>query len=348
MFNRSASTSKPKLIHRKNEAAPMFFFIDQIESPNFPFPILPMPVRIDRIISKLPTLFIFPHKKSIISFQNKNFSYDYTRLYSLLITNLLKYTEQKYRTLFFKQLSFDLIEIWWNESKNLVSRIHSYSEDLSFILDSYLNAYIRSLEGLDFKQALIGHIDEIIEYCNSKFSENKISIDYKKKKILKNLYKKKGDYIFPDIIQTDIFDLKRMKTFQKAFVPMLLYDDLLECYLYNKKLIDPDGFEQLEDAPNPDQSGKNKERKKRFLSNIFKKSANSLDSDNSPNEDEEISIREQKDSDSLNKSDVNIINFQKLIDLEIIKQISDIDDVEIKPEEIFKNINIDEIFEQII
>ncbi|WP_457559456.1 hypothetical protein [Candidatus Harpocratesius sp.] len=346
MLNRS--TAKPKLIHRKNEAAPMIFFIDQIESPNFSSPILPMPIRIDRILSKLPTLFIFPHKKSIISFQNKYFSYDYSKLYSLLITNLLKYTEQKYRTLFFKQLSFDLIEIWWKESKKLVSKIHSYSEDLSFILDSYLNAYIRSLEENDFKHALVGHIDEIIEYCNTKFTENKISFDYKKKTRLKNLYKKKGDYIFPDIIQTDIFDSKRMKTIQKAFVPMFLYDDLLECYLYNKKLIDPDGFEKLEDVSNPDQNEKKNKRKKRLLSNIFKKRSNLLNSDNSLNGDKEISNQEQKDADSSNKSDFNIIKFQKLVDLGVIIQTPDIDEKEINPENIFKNINIKEIFEEII
>jgi len=343
MFNRSVrSPTKTKMPHRKNDAAPMIFFIDQIENSNFPTPILPMPMRIDRVLSKLPIVFVFPNERTVLSFQGKHYTFDYSRLYSYLITNLLKYTEQKYRTLFYKQLTFNLVEHWWEESKKLQSSIHSFSEDLTYILQSYLKAYIEylSTENKNPKKTIIRHIDDIIAFCNERISSNIIEVDYKHNKKTKHIYKKKGGFIYPDIIEADIKNSVKGKVTQKAFVPMLLYDDLLECYLFNKKLIDPEGYEQLEDAKVPES---NKKTFGIFSKFKRKKNEKSDKNDGTENETKDISIDSKENSQTPKD-----VTFEKIRELVIISETTDCKTKTINPEKILSDIDITKIFQEII
>lgn len=343
MFNRSIRSPKPKLIHKKKDAAPMLFFIDQIASPNFLNPVLPMPIRIDRILTNLPSLLVFPHESSVLTFQNKYYTFDYTQLYSYLLENLLRYTEKKYRTLFYKQLTYDIVEKWWNKTKNLQCSIHSFNEDLTYILNSYLKAYIKFLTKKNLRQALTSHIDEMINYLNQKVSENSIDLDYNKSRRKKHLYKKKGEYIYPDIIETDIFNSENGKIQRKAFVPMLMYDDLLECYLFNKKQIDPEGFEKLEDAKIPQQNTKKglfsrkKDKEVDSTGNLSEMTINSTS-----NEIPEESTNKE------NNLDFDIIPFEKIIELGIIKESSNIEAKTLNPEKILEKIDIEKIFQEII
>lgn len=340
MFNRSTSNPPTKMPTRKNDAAPMIFFIDQIHSESFQHPILPMPIRIDRILNKLPTLFIFPDQRSIIQYDGKEYSFDYQKIYQLFIKNILKYAEKKYRTVFYQEMNFKTVEKWWNKTVVLQSRIHSYSQDLSYILQSYLEAYLHFLQTNDLEASLIQHIDDIIKYANQRIEENKILIDYKGKELERALYKKKKENFYPDIFEVDIFDSEKQKTIRKAFVPVFIYDDLLECYLYNKKMIDPQGYDQLRSIEQPKTSEKNSSKKwwqKGNKNNTppANGSANSTDSDSTADDNEKL-------------EPVNLVSFTELINEGILVPLDESISREINPENILKSIDIQQLFEDII
>ncbi len=338
MFTRTNPNAPKKMPTRKNDAAPMLFFIDQIQSSSFDNPILPMPLRIDRILTKRPSLFIFPAKRAIIQANDKQFTFDYGKIYSLFLENLLKYAEQKYRTLFYRQLDLRLVEKWWNLTKDLASRIHSFNDLQAEILQSYLDSYQQFLQGKDEKEALVGHIDKIIQYCNEQVDQNSIQIDFKGKTISKRLYKKKSDRIFPDIFEVDIYNTEKQKTIRKAFVPLFIYDDLVECYLYNKLQLDPEGFNAMKDVITPEELVKQEKAKQK--PRLFRKSSNS-DSDSQTD-------LEQSNSEDQPPEEVTLISFSALEEEGIIIPYEDSMGTDLDGQEILGKINIEEIFDAII
>ena len=342
MFSRTNSNSPKKLPTRQNDAAPMLFFIDQIQSPSFGNPILPMPLRIDRLLTKRPSLFIFPPKRAIIQLNDNKFTFDYVKIYSLFLENFLTYAEQKYRTLFYRQMDLKLVNIWWNLTKKLQSRMHSFNDLQGDILQSYLNAYQQFFQGKDEKRALIEHIDKIIQYCNEKVEQNAICIDFKGKITTKPLYKKKNTQIHPNIFEVDIYDTYKQKTFQKAFVPLFVYDDLLDCYLYNKLQLDPEGFNDMKDVITPEEIEKQQKTKRSPWRK--KKSSNSetlVDSDLSE-------AGSQKDLEDQSQEEVHIISFSVLEEKGILIPYQEAMGTTLDGQEILKKINIEEIFDAII
>ncbi|MHA1673642.1 MAG: hypothetical protein ACTSYI_08430 [Promethearchaeota archaeon] len=334
MFNRSKSNAPTKMPTRKNDAAPMLFFIDQIQSSSFDNPILPMPLRIDRILTKRSSLFIFPSKRAIIQVKDKYFTFDYGKIYILFLENLLKYAEQKYRTLFYRQIDLRLVNTWWNLTKDLASRIHGFGDLQAEILQSYLDAYQQYLQGKDEKEALIEHIDHIIKYCNEQVEQNSIQVDYKGKTISKRLYKKKSDRIFPDIYEVDIYNTLKQKTNRKAFVPLFVYDDLLDCYLYNKLQLDPEGFNAMEDVITPEELAKQEKAKQ--PPKLFRRSSKSdVKKDDDESEDQP-------------PEEVHMISFSSLEEEGIIIPYQDSMGTDLDGQEILGKINIEEIFFEII
>ena len=50
------------------------------------------------------------------------------------------------------------------------------------------------------------------------------------------MYKIKNEHYFPDIFEYDIEEMVKgkKKIRRKAFIPIMIYDDLLECFLFNQ------------------------------------------------------------------------------------------------------------------
>ncbi len=227
---------------KKNDGAPMIPFIDIIKSSNFPQPILPMPCRIDKVVNGSSSLTILPKKPISIEFNNKIITFDFHNLYLHFYQNIIYYAKKKYREMMHRDLPIALIKTWWTQSKPLKAQIQDYALDIDFVFSAYLRSYISYLQSNRNDESLLLYCDEVIEYCQRKIEENVIKFVLKKKEITKRMYrtkeKKKEKYHFPDIWEFDVVNQDTGKSFRKAFIPVMIYDDLLESFLYNKMRIE--------------------------------------------------------------------------------------------------------------
>lgn len=250
MFSRNLKKIPTRINFKKSDGAPMIFFIDVISN-NFPNPILPMPSRIDMVSNGYPTNFILPKKRISIKFEQDFYTYDYNKLYFSFLQNLIFYSKQKYLEITFRKLEQQTLEKWWDKSIKSEAMIPSYYQDIEFVLEAYLNAFKLYKETNDELGALLDYCNKIIDYCNERLKSNIIEIYYKEKLIEKRMYKIKRDHYFPDIFEYDYQILGTDKTQRKAFVPIMIYDDLLECFLFNKMQIE-NIINKNTAIPNPD------------------------------------------------------------------------------------------------
>jgi len=222
-----------KIPVKRSDGAPLLFFMDVISS-DFPNPILPMPLRIDMVSNGLPTNFIFPKKSTSIQIENEMYTYNYLNLYRFYLKNLVFYSKRTHLKVTSQNLKEDTIKRWWELSRNFKPKIPTYSKDLEFILETYLKAFKSYKLSNDLPAALMEYTNQLIDYCNSRLESNVIEIYYKQDLLGKRMYKIKKGHYFPDIFEFDVQDIVKGKIRRKAFIPIMLYDDLLECFLFNQ------------------------------------------------------------------------------------------------------------------
>jgi len=222
-----------KIPVKRSDGAPIIFFIDVINS-DFPNPILPIPPRIDMVTNGLPTNFIFPKKSTSIKIGNEIYTYNYLNLYRFFLKNLINYSKKTHLNVTFQDLKENTIKRWWELSRNLIPKIPTYSKDLEFILEAYLEAFKSYKLSNDLPAALMEYTNQLIDYCNSRLESNVIEIYYKQDLLGKRMYKIKKEHYFPDIFEFDVQDIVKGKIRRKAFIPIMIYDDLLECTLFNQ------------------------------------------------------------------------------------------------------------------
>jgi hypothetical protein len=220
---------------KRSDGAPMIFFMDVINS-DFPNPILPMPLRIDMVTNGLPTNFIFPKKSTSIRIENEIYTYNYLNLFRFYLKNLIHYSKRTHLKVTFQNLKEDTIKRWWDLSRNLIGKIPTYSKDLEFILETYLKAFRSYKLSNDLPSALMEYTNKLVDYCNSRLESNAIELYYKQDLIGKRMYKIKKEHYFPEIFEYDVEEIVKgkKKIRRKAFIPIMLYDDLLECFLFNQ------------------------------------------------------------------------------------------------------------------
>lgn len=309
MFSRNFKKIPTKISFKKSDGAPMIFFIDVIKSKSFLNPILPMPSRIDMLSNGYPTQFILPRKQITVEVGHDFYTYDYEKLYLLFLQNLVFYSKQKYQEITYRKLEKKILEKWWNKSLYLNPKIPSYYRDIEFILRSYLNAFKKYKETDDENSALLEYCQDMIDYCNMRLKANKIEIIYKDKLIEKRMYKEKRNHFFPDIFEYDYLITNTNKIQRKAFVPIVIYDDMLECFLFNKIQI-----EKLMENKKKDQ-----------------------------NKDKEIITSNSDNLESDEKEVFEIISFEHMLNENIILKIAANKKVSIDSIEIVKNLNFNEI-----
>jgi hypothetical protein len=229
---------------RKSDGAPILFFFDFLKNDNFSNPILPVPLRIDKITNGQPTLFIFPTNNPTIDVKGKTYSFNLKKIYKLLLKNLLDYSKRKYTKITYKKLEEHIILKWWNGSRSQLAKIPSYADDMEFILQSFLEALKEFLLTQDEKASYLKYCDSLINHAETRFNSNEIRIFHKATLITKKMYKKKKEKFLPDIFEFDVDHYDTGKTARKALIPLFFYDDLLECFLYNKMQLEKE--EELE------------------------------------------------------------------------------------------------------
>ncbi len=235
MFFQDKKEILTKIPVKRSDGAPLIFFMDVISS-DFPNPILPMPLRIDMVTNGLPTNFIFPKKTTSIQIGNDIYTYNYFNLYRFFLKNLIHYSKKTHLKVSYQDLKEKTIQKWWELSRNLKAKIPTYSHDLEFILEAYLEAFKSYKLSNDLHAALMDYTNKLIDYCNTRLESNVIEIYYKQDLLGKRMYKIKKEHYFPDIFEYDVEEMVKgkKKIRRKAFIPIMIYDDLLECFLFNQ------------------------------------------------------------------------------------------------------------------
>jgi len=257
-----SNKNKPNLIH----------LINSIKKN----PIMPLPMRVDRVFNGESSVMIRP--KEPITFP---ISEDLTAIINpdpflqLGFEKLLYFTEVNSRTKFLTTLTSKNSSRWWQATKFLYGNLPSLEEDFSAFLRAYLHTIVKAkvLEE-DLVTPAKNYCELVADVCRKRMEQNLILIDvrnkqenvkmYKTKEIsyYKKLKKTRETQYRPELIDIDIYDLspvgfsnvdedrdnyvKNRSTMILKYIPLLFYDDLLECMLQNLKRLEENDIEILD------------------------------------------------------------------------------------------------------
>jgi hypothetical protein len=232
---------------------------------------MPLPMRIDRVFNGERSILIRP--KEPVSF---SITEDLTVIVNpapflqLGFEKLLYFTEVRSREKFISSLTFDRASKWWDNTKFLYGNLQSLEEDFSAFLRAYLHTIVKAkfLEE-DLVTAAQSYCELIADISRKRMEQNSILVEVKGTQENAKMYKTKQFTYYkkfkktretqyhPELIDIEVFDLTK-KGFQKIegnrvkslkethskelkYIPLLFYDDLLECMLQNlKRLKDND------------------------------------------------------------------------------------------------------------
>ena len=235
-----------KLRTFKRDLAPMGFYFDIFSTDIFQIPILPIPMRIDKLSNGKPTLLITPNREKLEKvFKRLNLTINFHLFYIMGIKNFLNYANLKQKELTLRGLDSDKIRKWWEASNNISAFNPDLDESFTFITSQFLKTYSYiDKNNLDptqdkdeYKNILIEYCDSIIKYFRNKIEKNIFFIKNEDKIEMEKLYLEEKQKYYPLVIKLPVYDLATNKTSEMGFVPYLIYDDLLDSFYYNKKLL---------------------------------------------------------------------------------------------------------------
>jgi hypothetical protein len=276
-----------KPIHKfkifKSDAAPFFFYIDIFppDPSNFKSryvhhlleaininPIMPLPMRVDRVYNGEKSVLIRPREPisssimdDLIATINPSMFLQYG------MEKLLFFTEIRAFESYFKSLTLERAQKWWDSTKFLYVKLSRLEEDFSSFNKAYLHTVLKAkLNNEDLINAATNYCKMIQEICEERINKNTILIQTRKRETQGNLYQKKVvKYVkkgkkaedvqyHPELIDLDVYDLSEigfkikldelhsvineLKPHSIKYIPILFYDDLLECMLQNLKILE--------------------------------------------------------------------------------------------------------------
>ena len=246
-FFKSNRKTLTKLKTFKNDLAPMGFYFDIFSTKIFQIPILPIPMRIDKISNGEPTLLITPNREKLEkAFKKLKLRINFNLFYFIGIKNFLNYASIIQKDLTLRGLDGDKIIKWWKASNNISAFNPDLSESFTFITSQFLKtfSYIDknnldpTQDKNEYKNILIDYCDSIIKYFRNKIEKNVFSIENEDIIEMEKLYLEKKQKYYPLEIKILVNDLTAKKSHEMRFVPYLIYDDLLDSFYYNKKLLE--------------------------------------------------------------------------------------------------------------
>ena len=205
---------------------------------------MPIPMRIDKVTNGDPTLFILPDFKILGELYNKlNYYLDFESFFMIGIENLINYAKEKYNENNYRTLKSTTIVKWFNTSLNSVANIPDLNDTFTFLISEFLILYSKIdkknliITSEDYRLELIQYCDNMISYFREKIEQNNFKIQLKGEIQNVKLYVEKKNKYHPQITSIDIFDVKTNRSKKMFFVPYLIYDDLLDCFFYDKKIL---------------------------------------------------------------------------------------------------------------
>lgn len=232
--------------------------------------IMPLPLRVDRVFNGESSIIVrprepvsFPIDEDLIAMVNP------TPFIRDGIEKLLIFTEISSSVEFTLSLSHSQAKNWWDATRYLYGRLTTLEEDFATFLRAYLHTVVRAeINQADLVSAAISYCELIRDICNKRIDSREFLVETKEKEKFVNLYKIKernvykkfkktrAELLYPGFLDIEIVDtrmngFKEIENLQSTlmkvdskilkYLPLLFYDDLLECMLQNlKKLKESD------------------------------------------------------------------------------------------------------------
>ncbi len=231
-------------------------------------PVMPLPMRVDRVFNGEKSILIRPREPVSFSLMdNLVATINPSRLLQHGIEKLIYFTEIRGFENFFTSLTIERAKKWWDSSRFLYAKLLNLEEDFSAFLNAYIQTLVKAkINDEDLIIAAKEYCQMISEICEKRINENSILIETMQKEDNVKLYKekiaiykesgkkvKKVQY-HPELVDIDVFDLSKkglfstiegsksfledLKVKKRKYIPLLFYDDLLECMLYNLKKLE--------------------------------------------------------------------------------------------------------------
>jgi len=188
---------------------------------------------------------------------------------------LLYFTEIRAFEKFTLHLSIEKAEKWWDSTKFLYAKLMRLEEDFSAFLRAYIHTVLKAkLNNEDLISAATNYCNMVQDICEKRLKENSILIETKHKETSVRLYKQKILKYYkkrkkveelqyhPELVDIDVYNLSErdfkknideqnsmideLKPIEIKYLPILFYDDMLECMLLNLKILDEEDKEILD------------------------------------------------------------------------------------------------------
>ncbi len=237
---------------------------------------MPLPMRVDRVFNGERSILIRPREPITFTItDDKTAVINPKPFLQYGVEKLLYFTEIRSREKFSVHFTLERAIRWWNSTRFLYGNLIHLEEDFSAFSRAYLHTMVKAiiLEE-DLINAAKNYCQMIADICRKRMEENSMLIEIKGKQQSVNLYKIK-DFTYykkfkkvsetqyhPELIDIEFFDLmekgfskqedertklgNEMKSKELKYIPLLFYDDLLECMLQNLKSLE-DGDDSLLD-----------------------------------------------------------------------------------------------------
>ncbi|MFX1409835.1 MAG: hypothetical protein ACFFA6_05760 [Promethearchaeota archaeon] len=230
-------------------------------------PIMPLPMRIDRVFNGESSILIRPREpisfkigKDLIAIINP------APFIQFGIEKLLYFTEIRAHEKLHTSLLIERANKWWNSTRFLHGNLYSLEEDFSAFSRAYLHTVVKAkINEEDPIKAATEYCQKIADICNKRIEENSIIVELKGEKsnvklyrVKEVMYRKKKKRVkesqyHPELADIEIFNfvkgefspkkdernsLKNLsRSKEMKYIPILFYDDLLECMLQDLKIL---------------------------------------------------------------------------------------------------------------
>jgi len=227
-----------------NDLAPIGFYFDIFSTNLFKIPIMPIPMRIDKLTNGEATYLIPPDYNQLNEvFEKLDIVIDFKNFFLTGIKNLINYAKNKYREITLQTLTDSIIMKWYENSLTVQTEIPCLTQDFTFLLTEFLYFYCNISEqdlkpdDDDYERLLLQYCEKMIKHFKEKIESNKIQIRYDEIIKTEQLYREKNNKYYPIAIFLKIKNLENNKVRKMRFIPYLIYDDILDVFSYNRKLI---------------------------------------------------------------------------------------------------------------
>lgn len=210
----------------KSDLAPVGFYFDIFTSEIFRIPVMPIPMRIDRLFKGESTFFILPDMIKLNRLINELDLVLNMKSFLLAgINNLINFAKNKYKEKTYLTLKPETITRWFEKSIELKTNIPSLTDDFTFLFSEFLKFYAYcENQGIDSKNEeyhseLIKYCENVFIYFKERIEQNKFEIENKNIKRIVQFYKEKKDQYYPEIVSVEVNNLKSKKK-KNEFCPV--------------------------------------------------------------------------------------------------------------------------------